>query len=102
MASKHSSTAHLLLSHRSLVGCVGVVVRVLVFGNDDDDEEYVSSLGCELSGVEEADFLLARGPFLVLDGSGSSRKQRYSSAAHPEHLHSSPEFRSIAQAAIRR
>lgn len=76
---------------------------MLVFGNDDDDEEYVASLGCELSGVEEADFLLARGPFLVLDGSGSSRKKkRYSSAAHPEHLHSSPEFRSIAQAAIRR
>lgn len=40
---------------------------MLVFGSGDDDRDYVSSLGCTISGVESADFLLARGPFAVLD-----------------------------------
>lgn len=40
---------------------------VLVFGSGDDDHEYVASLGCTISRVESADFLLARGPFAVLD-----------------------------------
>lgn len=37
-----------------------------MFGNDDDDEEYLASLGCVPAPVDQADFLLARGPFLVM------------------------------------
>lgn len=43
-----------------------VLCRVLVFGNDDDDEEYLASLGCVPASVDQADFLLARGPFLIM------------------------------------
>lgn len=52
--------------------------RCLVFGNREDDGEYVESAGCVLSDVSSADFLLARGLFCVEDGSGT---QDYEEAA---------------------
>jgi hypothetical protein len=42
-----------------------------MFGNDDDDAEYVESLGCQPAGVEQADFLLARGTFTIWPSEGT-------------------------------
>ena len=42
--------------------------KVCVFGNGDDDEKYVSSSGCVLSSIDDADFVLTRGTFAVLFG----------------------------------
>eukprot|EP00752_Nemacystus_decipiens_P018257 g16382.t1 len=47
--------------------------KCLVFGNGDDDVEYVSSCGCELAEAEEADFILARGSFVVTGSKGTRR-----------------------------
>lgn len=41
--------------------------KVFVFGNGDDDEEYVKSLGLEFAEVQNADFVLARGMFTMQD-----------------------------------
>ena len=40
-------------------------LKVLLMGNGADDQEYVSSCGCVISSVEEADFILARGTFSI-------------------------------------
>ncbi|CAM9136352.1 unnamed protein product [Choristocarpus tenellus] len=47
--------------------------RCLVLGNGDDDVEYVESTGCVLADVEQADFILARGSFVVVDSKGVQR-----------------------------
>ncbi|CAM9613576.1 unnamed protein product [Ascophyllum nodosum] len=47
--------------------------KCLVFGNGDDDLEYVSSCGCTLAKAEDADFILARGSFVVMDSQGTRR-----------------------------
>ncbi|CAM9139410.1 unnamed protein product, partial [Hapterophycus canaliculatus] len=47
--------------------------KCLVFGNGDDDEEYVTSCGCELAEAKDADFILARGSFVVADSTGTRR-----------------------------
>lgn len=41
--------------------------KVFVFGNGDDDEEYVKSAGLEFAEIEDADFILARGMFTMQD-----------------------------------
>ena len=46
--------------------------KIFLFGNGQDDDEYVSSLGCVIAGPEEADFILARGTFSI---SGSDTKE---------------------------
>ena len=46
--------------------------RVLVFGSGDDDRDYVQSMGCSIASLEQADFLLARGPFVILESSDPS------------------------------
>eukprot|EP00968_Pinguiococcus_pyrenoidosus_P015692 scaffold1461_cov253-Pinguiococcus_pyrenoidosus.AAC.26 len=43
--------------------------RCVVFGNADEDDEYVASAGLSMASVEDADFLLARGLFCVRDAS---------------------------------
>ncbi|CAM9988788.1 unnamed protein product [Ectocarpus sp. 6 AP-2014] len=47
--------------------------KCLVFGNGDDDLEYVSSCGCTLAEAQDADFILARGSFVVADSNGTRR-----------------------------
>lgn len=42
--------------------------KVFCFGSGDGDEEYVTSCGWELSSMEEADIIVARGYFTVNDG----------------------------------
>uniref|UniRef100_A0A7S0EEY8 Uncharacterized protein n=1 Tax=Hanusia phi TaxID=3032 RepID=A0A7S0EEY8_9CRYP len=39
--------------------------KVYVFGNGEEDDEYVKSAGLEFADVEEADFILARGLFTM-------------------------------------
>ena len=41
--------------------------KVFVFGNGEEDEEYVTSAGLEFATIEEADFILARGMFTMHD-----------------------------------
>jgi len=41
--------------------------KVFVFGNGEEDEEYVKSAGLEFAEIEEADFILARGMFTMHD-----------------------------------
>ncbi|CAM9333628.1 unnamed protein product, partial [Laminaria digitata] len=47
--------------------------KCLVFGNGDDDQEYVSSCGCHLAEAQDADFILARGSFVVMGSEGTRR-----------------------------
>jgi ribonucleotide monophosphatase NagD (HAD superfamily) len=42
--------------------------KVFVFGSGDNDESYCTSAGWELSSVEEADLIVARGTFTINDG----------------------------------
>eukprot|EP01036_Dinobryon_divergens_P040908 gene40908-54167_t len=42
--------------------------KVFVFGNGEDDREYIESAGCMLSSIAHANFLIARGTFAILDG----------------------------------
>lgn len=42
--------------------------RVFCFGSGDGDKEYLNSCGWELSSVDEADLIVARGTFTVNDG----------------------------------
>ena len=44
----------------------GIGMRCLVFGNGDDDEQYVRDAGKVASPISQADFLLARGLFSML------------------------------------
>ena len=39
--------------------------KIFLFGNGQDDDEYVSSLGCVIKSPKEADFILARGTFSI-------------------------------------
>lgn len=48
--------------------------KVFCFGSGDGDEEYLQSCGWVLSSVEEADVIVARGTFTILDGSTSTDK----------------------------
>jgi ribonucleotide monophosphatase NagD (HAD superfamily) len=41
--------------------------KVFVFGNGEEDQEYVKSAGLEFAEIEEADFILARGMFTMHD-----------------------------------
>mmetsp|Transcript_41096 Transcript_41096/g.96002 ORF Transcript_41096/g.96002 Transcript_41096/m.96002 type:complete len:227 (-) Transcript_41096:158-838(-) len=41
--------------------------KVFLFGNGDDDDEYLRGCGLELALVENADFVLARGMFTMQD-----------------------------------
>ena len=41
--------------------------KVFVFGNGEEDEEYVTTAGLEFATIEEADFILARGMFTMHD-----------------------------------
>jgi HAD superfamily hydrolase (TIGR01459 family) len=50
--------------------------KVCVFGNSEEDEEYIDSCGCELSDPEEADFCLSRGSFCFLMKSNSYHYKR--------------------------
>lgn len=50
--------------------------NVFVIGNGDDDDEYISSMGCFITPPETATFMLARGTFSILDG---VENRRYSS-----------------------
>lgn len=43
--------------------------KVFVFGSGDNDESYCNSAGWELSPIEEADLIVARGTFTINDGS---------------------------------
>lgn len=45
--------------------------EVFVFGNGDDDALYCSSAGWNLSSIEDADLIFARGTFTINDGSGT-------------------------------
>ena len=47
-------------------------LKVFVIGNNDDDLEYISSCGCVLAPPETADFILARGTFCVMSGTGEA------------------------------
>lgn len=44
-------------------------LKVFVFGNNQDDDEYCQSCNCELTNVQECDFVLARGTFRIHDQS---------------------------------
>lgn len=44
--------------------------KAFVFGSGDEDEEYCISAGWNLSSIEEADLIVARGTFTINDGSG--------------------------------
>ena len=46
------------------------ILKVFVIGNNDDDLEYIGSCGCVLAPPETADFVLARGTFCVMSGTG--------------------------------
>eukprot|EP00903_Cladosiphon_okamuranus_P019303 g17743.t1 len=63
------------LQQRAVEPFKSLGTKCLVFGNGDDDLEYVSSCGCELAEAEDADFILARGSFVV---AGSDGTRRYS------------------------
>ena len=41
--------------------------KVFVFGNGEEDEEYVKTAGLEFAEIEDADFILARGMFTMHD-----------------------------------
>jgi HAD superfamily hydrolase (TIGR01459 family) len=41
--------------------------KVFVFGNGEEDDEYVKTAGLEFAEIEEADFILARGMFTMHD-----------------------------------
>jgi len=57
--------------------------RCFVFGNGDDDEEYVRACGKVTAPTEEADFILARGLFSVL---GAGPAAPYSAEAEAKAL----------------
>jgi HAD superfamily hydrolase (TIGR01459 family) len=46
----------------------GSTLKVILMGNGADDEEYLTSCGCVVSSIEEADFILARGTFCLQVG----------------------------------
>ncbi len=74
--------------------------RVLVFGSGDDDCDYVQSMGCSIASLDEADFLLARGPFVILESSDPSvPPQRFGPGRI---LHESAEFNALATKAVER
>mmetsp|Transcript_18323 Transcript_18323/g.24175 ORF Transcript_18323/g.24175 Transcript_18323/m.24175 type:complete len:372 (+) Transcript_18323:70-1185(+) len=50
--------------------------KCLVLGNGDDDEEYVEQMDCSISSIEDAEFLLARGNFVVHDSNGVTKCDR--------------------------
>lgn len=74
--------------------------NVLVFGSGDEDREYVKSLGCRLSPVEAADFLLARGPFTILDSPDPATPPQ--TFGPGRNLHESAEFEAVAAKAVAR
>jgi HAD superfamily hydrolase (TIGR01450 family) len=74
--------------------------RVLVFGSGDDDRDYVHSMGCSIASVEEADFLLARGPFVMLDSADPSIPPQQFGPGRI--LHESAEFDALATRAVAR
>ena len=45
-----------------------ILKKAFVIGNGEDDQEYMSSAGYEISSPEYADIIVARGTFSVLDG----------------------------------
>mgnify|MGYP003684330755 CR=1 FL=1 len=58
----------------------------IVYGNGDDDDEYVSSAGCEPADVERAHFILARGLFEVRTGRGPDGAVPFDARAHGDEL----------------
>lgn len=74
--------------------------RVLVFGSGDDDRDYVQSMGCRIASLEEADFLLARGPFIILESSDPSIPPLRFGPGRI--LHESAEFDALATKAVER
>ena len=58
--------------------------RVLCFGSGAGDEEYVKSCGWTLSSIEEADLIIARGTFTILDGESVVHKSRDGEKAYFE------------------
>ncbi len=74
--------------------------KVLVFGSGDEDREYVTELGCQVANVDTADFLLARGPFTILDSpDATAAVQRFGPGRI---LHESPEFDALVTKAVAR
>ena len=49
--------------------------KVFVFGSGNDDEEYCNSCGLTLAPLDEADLILARGTFTLLDGHSTVKKK---------------------------
>jgi len=45
--------------------------NVFVLGSGDNDEEYCTSCGWNLSSIDDADLIIARGTFTINDGSGN-------------------------------
>lgn len=58
----------------------------VVYGNGDDDDQYVATAGCIPSTVELADFILARGMFELRTRRGDGGAQPFDAAAHVEPL----------------
>ncbi|KAJ1626437.1 hypothetical protein T492DRAFT_208110 [Pavlovales sp. CCMP2436] len=58
----------------------------VVYGNGDDDDEYVGTAGCTAAAVEQADFILARGMFELRTGRGEGGAQPFDSELHGEAL----------------
>lgn len=54
----------------------------VVYGNGDDDDEYVSTAGCTPTGVEQADFILARGMAELRIRRGEGGAQPFDAEAH--------------------
>lgn len=68
------------VGHRLLSGPDSVVGRRLfVIGNGDDDREYVQSAGCDVSDLEHATGVLARGTFSIWDNPDSPTRYQKAS-----------------------
>ena len=71
----------------------------VVFGNGNDDNDYITSMQYNFCSVDDADFLLARGTFHILDGTEDSWNVRYSST---EPLHLSSACQKILETAVKK
>ena len=71
--------------------------KVFCFGSGDGDEDYLTSCGWTLAGMEEADLVVARGTFTINDGKKVIHKNHDGEDAYFEAYHEQ-----IAKAAERR
>jgi len=62
------SSAHIYRRDLRALSDEDDVMKVFVLGNGSDDLEYVHSCRCILAPAQDADFILCRGTFSILDG----------------------------------